>query len=199
MTEPKKPSLPFLLLGFSVVLLACVTIASVAGSVFLYRKGQALEAQVTQLQNANRFFSRQVKEALSTTQALSQTQAKQQQQIQQEIETMQALIKQNTVSSTQSSLWQQIEGLHAYFKQLQFKSVENVKAATPHFEPTFSWKRACEELKSLIRVTRENDNRIPAILAYQEKADLLRALQGGCEQAQWAILHKDRAIYNSLL
>jgi uncharacterized protein HemX len=193
MSESKKHFLSFL--GLSVVLLVSV-IVSLAGGTFLYRKIQALEVHMAQLQEANRLFSHQVKDVLSATQALSQMQAKQQaqhQQIEQEIEAVQALIKQNTLSSTQRSLWQQIDGLHAYFKQLQFKSLEEVNIAPP--APTHSWQNAWEELKSLIRVTRESDNRIPVLLAYQEKAEIVRALQGWCEQAQWAILHQDHAMY----
>jgi uroporphyrin-III C-methyltransferase len=62
-----------------------------------------------------------------------------------------------------------------------------------------SWKAALhdswKELKSLIKVTRIEDNPIPVAFDQQEQAQILRTLQLLNEQTQWAVLQGDSKVY----
>lgn len=61
------------------------------------------------------------------------------------------------------------------------------------------WKRALQsswqELKGLIRVTRDPSTQLTPLLSHQEKAELTRSLALVLEQARWALLVEKQDIY----
>lgn len=98
------------------------------------------------------------------------------------------------------ALWEQLSLLSIEFNQLHYKRITSTSAdKTTTTEDTTSWRqglaRSWQELKSLIRVTRLEENAIPLALSEEEQSQILRTLQLICEQAQWAVLQGDTKIY----
>jgi uroporphyrin-III C-methyltransferase len=118
-----------------------------------------------------------------------------------------ALRAEPTIS--RQTLWQQVEILSSQLNQLSFKTLDNAPASeTAVLEKTLpddtpAWKKhawqSWQELKSLIRVSRETKNPILPVLTAQEEAQTLRAMQMMCEQAKWAVLQGDSKVYEGSL
>jgi len=110
-------------------------------------------------------------------------------------------------SINRQALWEELGIVSEEFNQLHFKRIssesEAQKAMNENQEQKSSWKKALwhswQELKSLIRVTRVQDNNIPQALSDQEQAQILRTMQFLCEQARWAILQGESKIYTASL
>lgn len=98
-------------------------------------------------------------------------------------------------------LWERIEALVPLLNQLNFKtpSYSEEKKPTTEQQKESTWRsalwRSWEEMKSLIRITRVDTNKIPLALSTQEQAQILRTLQLMFAQAQWAVLQKNSKIF----
>ncbi len=103
-------------------------------------------------------------------------------------------------------LWEELGILSAELNQLHFKRISNDAqelSDSTQDDKSASWKTALrqswQEFKSLIRITRVQDNNIPLALSEQEQAQILRTMQFMTEQARWAILQGENKIYSASL
>lgn len=107
----------------------------------------------------------------------------------------------NATIIDKQELWEQVGALSSLIATLRFKILGvNQKPEEPATTITMtSWKGALheswKELKSLIKVTRIEDNPIPVAFDQQEQAQILRTLQLLNEQTQWAVLQGDSKVY----
>ncbi|MCS5712697.1 uroporphyrinogen-III C-methyltransferase [Candidatus Berkiella aquae] len=125
-----------------------------------------------------------------------------------------ALAKDIAVLSTlprvnKQGLWEQLNILKPLIEKLPFKTLNNQTNGIHETkseavdESLPAWRkglwRSWQELKSLIRITKEVDNPIPQALSFQEKAEIVRTMQLMLDQAQWAVLEGNSKIYLSSL
>jgi uroporphyrin-3 C-methyltransferase len=98
-------------------------------------------------------------------------------------------------------VWDQVNKLMPSIEELKFKTVhaksEKVRINRDPSLPAY--KRALlntwQELKGLVRVTRQDANSIPLALSLQEKSQILRTLQLMSAQLQWAVLNNNNPVY----
>lgn len=105
-------------------------------------------------------------------------------------------------------IWEQIENISNSFYQLNFKRLDEQlvegKIILPEgFESLPRWRQSLiyswYEIKSLVRITRQDKNSVPMALGLQEETQVLRTMQLLCLQAQWALLEGKSAIYQGSL
>jgi uroporphyrin-3 C-methyltransferase len=106
------------------------------------------------------------------------------------------------------ALWEQLNALEPLIEKLSFKTLENQPLnPNPSVQvPDESlpwWQKGLlnswQELKGLVRITREEEDPLPLAFSLQEKVEAKRAMQLMLEQAQWAVLQGDSKIYLSAL
>lgn len=106
-----------------------------------------------------------------------------------------------------AKLWEEIGKLNGLVNQLHFKTLGDYlekshtsDLASPN-DP--AWLRALKntwkEFKSLILITKEDDNTIPQALSLQEKAQVVRTIELLINEAQWAALNREAQIYQNSL
>lgn len=104
------------------------------------------------------------------------------------------------------ALWEELALFSTELNQLHFKQItptppspEAPSAATEETGWRQALRQSWQELKSLIRITRIEENNIPLALSREAQSQILRTLQLLSEQAQWAVLHGDPKIYSHSL
>ncbi|MBS0288968.1 MAG: uroporphyrinogen-III C-methyltransferase [Proteobacteria bacterium] len=105
-----------------------------------------------------------------------------------------------------SEIWEELGLINLQFDKLQFKNISYQQPNKESVSPDKSmnaWQKGLwyswQELKSLIRITHVQENRIPLALSVQEKSQIIRTLQLLAEQARWALLQGENKIYQSSL
>lgn len=109
-----------------------------------------------------------------------------------------------TPAFDQQALWENVGALSLPIEKLRLKELGIEVEAVPAKPLTLSsWQNALysawDEFKSLIRITRIEQNPIPLTGLVQEQAQLKRELQWLIAQAQWAVLQKNQKIYTESL
>lgn len=100
-------------------------------------------------------------------------------------------------------VWQQLTLLQQSLSLLKYQTGLMLTLQPAHQEEISShlpfWQQALrkswKDLKSLIQITKLENNPIHPVLNEQMQAELLRALVLQIEQAQWAVLHGENSIY----
>lgn len=100
----------------------------------------------------------------------------------------------------QQALWEEVGALSTQIDKLKWKELGVVVETSPAKTITLSsWQSALhgawDEFKSLIKITRIEQNPIPLTGLVQEQAQLKRELQWLVTQAQWAVLQKSPQVY----
>lgn len=105
-------------------------------------------------------------------------------------------------------IWAKLSAFETQIYQLRFKPlVESDQGVEKNDEPkeekASSWKKAAlvswEEFKSLIRVSRYDQDVLQPVLTDLEQAQLLRVLGLLIDQAQWAVLKNDSIVFHQSL
>lgn len=100
----------------------------------------------------------------------------------------------------QQALWGEVGALSTQIDTLKWKELGVDAQTTPAKTMTLSsWQSALysawDEFKSLIKITRLEQNPIPLTGLVQEQAQVKRELQWLVAQAQWAVLQKSPQVY----
>jgi len=107
----------------------------------------------------------------------------------------------NTPQVDRQALWSQVEALSPLIAKLKFKVLGERPDddAVPADTTSLTWReglaKSWQELKSLVKITRIEENPIPAAFTQQEQAQILRTLQLLNQQAQWGVLQGDSKVY----
>ncbi|MFI4938663.1 MAG: uroporphyrinogen-III C-methyltransferase [Candidatus Berkiellales bacterium] len=110
----------------------------------------------------------------------------------------------NLPEINRETLWEQLNTAkdqldHLHFKQLSENTEVKTVAHPPLNKEMPAWQKALQgtwqEFKSLVRVTKVDENKVVPALAAQDKAQILRTIQGKIEETQWALLHGNHKIY----
>lgn len=126
------------------------------------------------------------------------------------------MLLRNTVQIDKHDMWSKLTALEAQFYQLKFKPIveealassdeaktDDAASASQELSLGASFKQhanyAWQEFKSLIRVSRYDQDVMQPVLTSLEQAQLLRSLELILEEAKWGVLKSDSIVYHQSL